>query len=70
MHKILFLFLLFLVIPSYAGGNGDKKCDISLYKLKPLKNYDHEKYAPSPLERPYDGLGFIASVDGEDDYSI
>lgn len=55
---------LLVAISAYAA---DGQCPPDPYVLDSLAGYDHLRYAPIQRERIYDGYGFIASVDGQDD---
>ena len=70
--KIYVMSLFLILIPlfaifAHAENPENKKCRSKLYELKELSADVHGKYAPQPMERFYDGKGFIASVDGFDD---
>jgi endonuclease G len=60
------LFLAALIeLPSSAFA--DTKCQSTPYDLPTPVGYNHAKYAPSPVDRLYDGKSFIASIDGDGD---
>ena len=79
---LLFLILVSLFTISAQAGNGqDEKCPLQLdafepYKVEKPTDYNHKKYMPQPIERPYPyndvdrefiPAGFIASIDDFDD---
>lgn len=68
MTKANVKILTFCILASTCAPYSVAKeaCKTSPYELQKPEGYDHKRYAPSPIERFYDGKGFIASVDGSD----
>jgi len=69
MHRVTkSAFMLFAMQLIPVTGYADKpSCARSLYELETPSGYQHARFAPEPVERFYDGKGFIASIDSEDD---
>ena len=65
--KIFMVSLCLIFASGQIMAANKAKCQSSLYMLESVPEYDHARYAPTPVERFYDGKAFVSSLDGNDD---